>query len=92
MINLLSSPHRNVVEQSMWALGNIAGDGASMRDYVLEKGIDKPLIQLVTVDGNGSFLQNLTWTISNLDVFTLTNINTKIIEGKLSKIFIQKCV
>ena len=30
----------------MWALGNIAGDGASMRDYVLEKGIVKPLIDL----------------------------------------------
>ena len=32
----------------MWALGNIAGDGASMRDYVLEKGIVKPLVALTT--------------------------------------------
>jgi len=46
----------------MWALGNIAGDGASMRDYVLEKGIVKPLIQLVTVDGNVSSSFSITCT------------------------------
>lgn len=32
----------------MWALGNIAGDGASLRDYVLEKGIIKPLVDLAS--------------------------------------------
>ena len=40
---LLSLPH---IFQAMWALGNIAGDGASMRDYVLEKNIIKPLVAL----------------------------------------------
>uniref|UniRef100_F6PKL1 Importin subunit alpha n=2 Tax=Ciona intestinalis TaxID=7719 RepID=F6PKL1_CIOIN len=66
LIALLSNQHKNVVEQAMWALGNIAGDGASMRDFVLEKGIIRPLIQLITDDAPGSFLQNLTWTVSNL--------------------------
>ncbi|XP_076802916.1 importin subunit alpha-1-like [Clavelina lepadiformis] len=66
LIKLLSNANKNVVEQAMWALGNIAGDGASMRDYVLEKGIVKPLVALTTDQAGGSFLQNLTWTISNL--------------------------
>ena len=41
--------------QAMWALGNIAGDGANMRNYVLEKGIIKPLIAYVS--GNTKKLQ-----------------------------------
>jgi len=40
-----------------------------MRNYVLDKGIIKPLISYVGGDTKklqGSFLQNLTWTLSNL--------------------------
>nr|XP_039253684.1 importin subunit alpha-1-like [Styela clava] len=66
LIEMLSHSAMNVVEQAVWALGNIAGDGAPMRDYLLDKGIVKPLIALVKDDAQVSFLQNLTWTISNL--------------------------
>lgn len=66
LIDLLSHSSMNVVEQAVWALGNIAGDGAPMRDYILDKGIIKPLIALVTETAQISFLQNLTWTVSNL--------------------------
>lgn len=34
-LNLLRSPHQNVCEQAVWALGNIIGDGPDLRDYRL---------------------------------------------------------
>merc|ERR1719389_371305 len=34
-IQLLQSPNADVQEQAVWALGNIAGDSANLRDLVL---------------------------------------------------------
>ena len=54
-------------EQAVWALGNIAGDGAPLRDHVINNGVVKPLIRLVHATGTTvGFLRNVTWTISNL--------------------------
>ena len=33
------SPDNNVQEQAVWALGNIAGDGPRMRDFVINNGV-----------------------------------------------------
>lgn len=44
-ISLLSSEYEDVQEQAVWALGNIAGDSADCRDYVLDKGILTSLLQ-----------------------------------------------
>lgn len=44
-IQLLGSPYEDVQEQSVWALGNIAGDSPHCRDYVLQQGILPPLLQ-----------------------------------------------
>ncbi|XP_060585028.1 importin subunit alpha-1-like [Ruditapes philippinarum] len=65
-VKLLESGNQNVCEQAVWALGNIAGDGPDMRDYVTECGISEPLLRLVQADTNASFLRNVTWTLSNL--------------------------
>ena len=46
-IRLLSSPSANVAEQAVWAIGNIAGDGPELRDYVIKNGCVEPLLQLV---------------------------------------------
>lgn len=57
----------NVVEQAAWALGNIAGDGAELRDNVLHNGVLKPLLALVDLpQATDTFIQNTTWTLSNL--------------------------
>merc|ERR1712168_1212828 len=65
-IRLLRSPDQNVQEQAVWALGNIAGDGPTMRDFVINNGVVPPLIALVNPETPTPFLRNVTWTISNL--------------------------
>ena len=37
----------NVVDQAVWALGNIAGNGAVCRDFTVQCGIIQPLIDLI---------------------------------------------
>jgi hypothetical protein len=32
--------------QAVWALGNIAGDGPQLRDFVIKCGVVEPLLQL----------------------------------------------
>ena len=74
-VRLLSCGVPEVVEQAIWALGNIAGDGPNFRDLVLGAGIVKPMMALtrdpnmVNKDTNqpsAQFLQNISWTMSNL--------------------------
>ncbi len=44
---LLDSPHPRIVEQAVWALGNIAGDGPAARDLVLSYGVMPRLLKLI---------------------------------------------
>ena len=46
-VRLLSSEHMNVVDQAVWALGNIAGNGPECRDFTLHCGIIQPLVALL---------------------------------------------
>lgn len=64
-IELLSSPVMDVKEQAVWALGNIAGDSARCRDYVLHCGALPPLLAIFEETTKISMLRNATWTLSN---------------------------
>ena len=63
---LLHSPHPNVCEQAVWALGNIIGDGPHLRDYVISLGVVPILLSFVTDTIPISFLRNVAWVIVNL--------------------------
>ncbi|KAK2180818.1 hypothetical protein NP493_425g04036 [Ridgeia piscesae] len=65
-LRLLESPHQNVCEQAVWALGNIIGDGPQCRDYVISLGVVKPLLMFINPSIPISFLRNVTWVIVNL--------------------------
>ncbi|KAG8196256.1 hypothetical protein JTE90_023812 [Oedothorax gibbosus] len=65
-LELLKSPHQNVCEQAVWALGNIIGDGPDFRDYVIKLGVVSPLLNFIKPDIPLPFLRNVTWVIVNL--------------------------
>jgi hypothetical protein len=70
-IHLLLSPNKEVCDQAVWALGNIAGDGYQCRDIVLRNGVLPPLLKIVSdslssKDTNISLLRNATWALSNM--------------------------
>jgi len=65
-LRLLRSPHQNVCEQAVWALGNIIGDGPHCRDLVIKLGVVEPLLQFISPEIPMSFLRNVTWVIVNL--------------------------
>lgn len=65
-LRLLGSQHTNVCEQAVWALGNIIGDGPTLRDYVITLGVVQPLLSFINPDIPISFLRNVTWVVVNL--------------------------
>ncbi|KAJ1352151.1 Importin subunit alpha-4 [Parelaphostrongylus tenuis] len=51
----------NVCEQAVWDLGNIIGDGPHFRDYCLQLGILRSLLNFNTPKTPLGFLRNVTW-------------------------------
>ncbi|KAI3968640.1 hypothetical protein MKX01_028790 [Papaver californicum] len=66
LVQILSSRNTDVREQAVWALGNIAGDSPSCRDYVLSQGALVPLLSQFSEHSKQSMLRTATWTLSNL--------------------------
>lgn len=67
MVQLLHSPHIEVVEQAIWGLGNIAGDSHKVRDLVISAGAIIPIADILDKAQPGSsFVRNASWTLSNL--------------------------
>ena len=75
LIRLLSSNDANLVEQAVWALGNISGDGYKCRDYLLSLGcltaVSTMITKVLAARAEGkkvqpTLLRNAAWAFSNL--------------------------
>lgn len=67
MIHLCkTSQDTNVLENSIWTLGNIAGEGGFLRDLVIEAGVVDVIISLLKQHNLLSLLRICVWTASNL--------------------------
>jgi importin subunit alpha-6/7 len=65
LVRLLMSPNDDVREQTVWVLGNIAGDSPPCRDLVLQAGAMQPLLNQLNQNAKVSMLRKATWTLSN---------------------------
>eukprot|EP01059_Diplonema_ambulator_P007171 TRINITY_DN1667_c0_g1_i1.p1 TRINITY_DN1667_c0_g1~~TRINITY_DN1667_c0_g1_i1.p1 ORF type:complete len:510 (+),score=168.02 TRINITY_DN1667_c0_g1_i1:593-2122(+) len=63
---LIMSGNDNVREQSIWAIGNIAGDCAKFRDLILSMNVMHSIIHIIASGPNISLLRNAVWAMSNL--------------------------
>ncbi|KAL4311359.1 hypothetical protein GQ457_01G032970 [Hibiscus cannabinus] len=64
-VKLLGSLSDDVREQSMWALGNVAGDSPASRDGVLGHGALLPVLAHLNEHPKHSMLRIATWTLLN---------------------------
>ncbi|CAI2363397.1 unnamed protein product [Moneuplotes crassus] len=57
----------DIVDQSIWALGNIAGEHVNYKALILKEGVIKPLSNILkNVEPNSIMAKNCIWCISNL--------------------------
>lgn len=65
LAQLLNSPNAETREQCAWCLGNVAGDGAELRDVVLASNSMSYLLANIAQPANIAMLRNCTWSLSN---------------------------
>eukprot|EP00672_Neobodo_designis_P011769 CAMPEP_0174879556 /NCGR_PEP_ID=MMETSP1114-20130205/83317_1 /TAXON_ID=312471 /ORGANISM="Neobodo designis, Strain CCAP 1951/1" /LENGTH=582 /DNA_ID=CAMNT_0016114951 /DNA_START=66 /DNA_END=1814 /DNA_ORIENTATION=- len=67
IVRHLGSADANLSEQAVWAVGNIAGDGAPLRDRLIRVGAVPVVAAMVDDSTRGiSLARNACWTLSNL--------------------------
>jgi len=66
-IHVLQHGAVDAQEQVIWALANIAGDSAKLRDHVLEFNVVHLILQLIVQhESRVTMLRNSTWALSNM--------------------------
>lgn len=56
-----------MIEQAIWGIGNIAGDGPRIRDIVIAAGAVEPISNLLdqVTSASSTFVRNASWTLAN---------------------------
>lgn len=71
LVKMIGEDDEDVLDQGIWALSNIAGDGEMLRDIILEAGALQRsadlAIRFMSSNSNIKILRNLVWLISNLN-------------------------
>lgn len=71
LVKMISENDDLLVDQSVWALGNIAGDSEALRDRILSTNALGPIIDLInqylSSQDHVKILRNLVWLLSNLN-------------------------
>lgn len=71
LVDMLTEDDEEIVDQSIWALGNISGDCERMRDMIIYSKATESLIsigeRLLGDSAHIKILRNLTWLLSNLN-------------------------
>ena len=65
-MKLLRSKFPGIVEQAIWALGNIASDSSFHRDAIIRKGGIQNLIYVIKTTNCEDLFQPGAWALSNL--------------------------
>ena len=65
LTKLLTSAVPDIREQAAWCLGNVAGDGPELRNFVLNSGALQPLVMNVMQPASLSLMRNCVWALSN---------------------------
>lgn len=61
-----SSSNVQLIDQCVWAIGNVVGDGAALRDVcIAEGGLDALCGAIVANHENEAFLRNATWALGH---------------------------
>ena len=65
-VDLMSSPSDDVSSQAAWLLGNLAGDGTTLRNRVLQANALTPLLQILSRPTcRMQTVRNAAWALSN---------------------------
>lgn len=62
----LMSEHEEIRDQSLWCIGNLAGDSTPYRDLILQTNILTVLLPHITASAKLSFVRLATWVMTNL--------------------------
>lgn len=65
-VELLKSPTIGIVEQAIWAIGNIASDCIFYRDTILRHGGLRNLVTVVRQLNDDALIKHCCWALSNL--------------------------
>ena len=65
-LKFLMHPSKKIAAQTIWLVGNVAGDSAQLRDYLLEQNILEQIYKLAEKINEQFMIKNLAWTFGNL--------------------------